>query len=429
MFAHTAGEGGVLVPGISAPSSVTCVRSLGRRGISVVVGSDSPDTPAAHSRYCEAFVHLPDPTEGLDAYAESLLAVAKRSDIRTIVPVREADIYALSRRKESFSDVIATPWPDFATLRRVQDRVELFSIADTAGVATPETALATEWDDWDRETILKARYTVTAPAYLGPGAEQNTIESTAYREPGPPPDTTALREDWGHVPLVQEYVDDSDEYAFFALYDDGDLVETFQHRQRRGYKYCGGPSAYRESVAIPELDAAGRTLLDALDWHGLAMVEFLRDPETGEFKLMEINPRFWSSLPFTVRAGSDFPNAYWRLATGDPPRTPSDYQVGMGGHLLRGELCHLHSVATEEYPLVEKPSLASQVRDVVASLLENPHFDYPALDDPKPFVQDILQVFCSGDDTAQAPEPSAETDCATSFDTRNSPAATETPTD
>ncbi|ELY71946.1 ATP-grasp protein-like protein [Natrinema pellirubrum DSM 15624] len=122
------------------------------------------------------------------------------------------------------------------------------------------------------------------------------------------------------------------------------------------------------------------------------MVEFLRDPSDGEFKLMEINPRFWSSLPFSVRAGADFPAYYWQLATGEPITSEPTYEVGVGGHLLRGELSYVHSVATEEYPLVERPSLGSAVREVATSLIAHPRFDYAVADDPVPFVQDGVNL-------------------------------------
>jgi predicted ATP-grasp superfamily ATP-dependent carboligase len=139
------------------------------------------------------------------------------------------------------------------------------------------------------------------------------------------------------------------------------------------------------------------------------MVEFLRDPDTGEFELMEVNPRFWSSLPFTVQAGVDFPMYYWRVAQGDPiPNTP-DYEVGTAGHLLRGELCYLHSVLTEEYPLVSPPSFGAALRRVGASLARYPRFDYPTIDDPKPFVRDLVRAVRSDDaDAMTAPETSEE---------------------
>ncbi len=381
------GTGRVLVPGITAPSTVACLRSLHPRDVYTVVGSESRTTPGSVSTYCDRFVTLPDPSEDIEAYGETLLALADRLSLDTIIPVREEDVYALAANKDAFAEIVGTPWPDLDTLEQVQDRVTLFAAAERAGIDMPETRLLDEWDDWSRETIIKPRYTVAAPTYLGADAGQSDIGSTVYHEPGTPP--TLLEDlEWGHVPLVQEYVPDSREFGFFALYDHGEPVATFQHCQKRGYKYSGGPSAYRESTAIPELEEAGLALLDELEWHGLAMVEFLRDPETGTFKLMEINPRFWSSLPFTVQAGVDFPHYYWQLATAGTVDVDPSYDVGIGGHLLRGEACYLHSVLADDYPLVERPAFAQALRDVATSLVREPRFDYAVADDLGPFVQD-----------------------------------------
>ena len=401
-------EASVVVPGIDAPSTVACLRSLRPRGIRTIVGSESASTPAADSNYCDEFVSLPDPTTDLLAYGDALRALAERPDVRTIVPVREEDVFVLADRKAEFAEEVETLWPGFETLRRVQDRIELFAAADAADVAVPETALLDQWDDWERETIVKPRYTVAAPPYLGPEYDRIEIGSTEYQTPGHPPDLQAAVEKRGHVPLVQERIPDSREFGFFALYEDGDPVATFQHCQHRGWKYCGGPSAYRESVYDPDLEAAGRALLGELEWHGLAMVEFLYCPDDEEYKLMEVNPRFWSSLPFSVRVGADFPYYYWQRANGDPIGTDETYDVGVGGHLLRGELSYLHSVATETYPVVERPSFATALREVTSSLVRHPRFDYAVLDDPMPFVRDCTNLLRAWRNVRSNTESSAE---------------------
>lgn len=385
---------GAVVPVVDAASSVACLRSLGRRGIPTVAVSEREDLPGLSSKYCDERVRVPDPAVDLAAYADSLLALAERRDVRTVVPFREVDVYVLAKHRNEFAEHVGTPWPSLETLRNVQDRVRLFEAAEAAGVETPETTTAGEWGDWDREVIVKPRYTVHASEYLD-GLDRSTTQhkSTRYVAPDESPDPEQLRAEMGHEPLVQEYVPDSDEYAFFALYDEGEAVATFQHRQRRGYKYSGGPSAYRESVDIPELDAAGRRLLDELDWHGLAMVEFLRNPATGRFELMEVNPRFWTSLPFTVQAGVDFPYYYCQQAAGRTLESEPDYEVGIAGHLLRGELLHLYSILFEDYPLVERPSFARSAAAVAASLVRHPRFDYLDVDDPKPFLRDVGNTF------------------------------------
>ena len=52
-------------------------------------------------------------------------------------------------------------------------------------------------------------------------------------------------------------------------------------------------------------------LLDELNWHGVAMVEF-KVTEDGTPYLMEINTRFWGSLQLAIDAGVDFPYNYSR---------------------------------------------------------------------------------------------------------------------
>ncbi|MFB6139723.1 MAG: carboxylate--amine ligase [Halosimplex sp.] len=382
----------VVIPAIDAPSSVACVRSLGKRGIHTVVASETETAAASRSRYAGETVDVPDHGEDLVAYKDALLSLATRSDVLTIVPVREADVYALARYRDEFEPHVATPWPTLAVLRRAQDRVELFDAAERAGVAVPETRLLDE-ADWDCERIVKGRYALLADAYVEDYPPERAREppSTQYLD-GDRPDVEAVRRRNGHTPIVQEFVPATDEYAFFALYDEGDPVSTFQHRQVRAYNYAGGPSSFRESVSIPDLEAAGRALLDELEWHGLAMVEFLRDEESGAFQLMEVNPRFWSSLPFSVRAGADFPYRYWQLARGEREAVDDDYEVGVAGHLLRGELSYLHSVLFDEEELVERPARREALGAVVGSLCEHPRFDYLRLDDPRPFVRDLLNA-------------------------------------
>lgn len=383
-------DGGVVIPAINTASSTAAIRSLGRRNIETIVVSEHESPPGFSSKYCSERLSVPDPYADLSAYEDALLGLAHRPDVRTILPFREPDVYVLSRNRAELQSHVGTPWPPIETLRRVQDRVELFDVARDVGVQMPETTRLDAWPDWEQGCIVKPRYTVHAPEYADEFTDASTMdESARYVAAGDRPDFDELVDAMGHVPIVQEYVPTGDEYGFFALYDHGRPVGTFQHRQRRGWKYAGGPSAYRESVDIPELEAAGRALLDELDWHGVAMVEFLKDPQTGAFKLMEINPRFWSSLPFTIQAGVDFPSLYWEQATGRPVEADDDYRVGTAGHYLWGECLHLASIVTEEYPLVERPSLMATARDIAISIGRHPRFDYLDVDDTRPFVRDL----------------------------------------
>ena len=58
------------------------------------------------------------------------------------------------------------------------------------------------------------------------------------------------------------------------------------------------------------------------------MAEFKVNPRTGGWVLIEINGRFWGSLPLTIAAGADFPRYLYELRS----RThgfPREYRTGI----------------------------------------------------------------------------------------------------
>ncbi|MFC7137808.1 hypothetical protein ACFQRB_20210 [Halobaculum litoreum] len=76
----------------------------------------------------------------------------------------------------------------------------------------------------------------------------------------------------------------------------------------------------------------------------------MKDDATGEYKLLEINPRFWASLPSDIHAGADIPYHYWLHATGRTDEIDPSFEPGVMSHRLRGLVSHVYSVAFEEYP-------------------------------------------------------------------------------
>jgi predicted ATP-grasp superfamily ATP-dependent carboligase len=384
----------VLLSASPLPHSYACVRSLARRGVHTVVAAENERLPTFASRLCDEAIIIPSARGDLCAYKDALVGIAARPDVRTVVPIRPQDPYVLAKYREEFDRYVNPVVPTLDSLRNVHDRLRLAEAAEEAGVPMPETRLLDEVDDWGPELIVKSRYNLLVGDYVDSLApnESRIVKTIKHLEPGEEPDVEAIREEMEHTPIVQEYVRSSDEYVFGALYEHGEARATFQHRQIRGNTYTGSGGVYRESVRIPELEEAGRTLLDALDWHGLACIEYMEDAETGEFKVAEVNPRMWQSLACAVHAGADFPYWYWLQGGGRSDLIEPGYEVGVGSHYLYGEAEHLLSILREDSPLVEKPSFAGTAREIARSCLEMPRFDYLHLDDPFPLVREALNV-------------------------------------
>jgi predicted ATP-grasp superfamily ATP-dependent carboligase len=128
-------------------------------------------------------------------------------------------------------------------------------------------------------------------------------------------------------PLIQQKVVGPG-FGVGVLAEKGRLLASFAHRRVREYPITGGPSTVCISVVDERLTGYAAAVIRELDWTGVAMVEFKKDDD---YRLMEVNPRFWGSLPLATRAGVNFPQLLCRLAMGEaigePPKTEAGVKL------------------------------------------------------------------------------------------------------
>jgi predicted ATP-grasp superfamily ATP-dependent carboligase len=174
----------------------------------------------------------------------------------------------------------------------------------------------------------------------------------------------------------------------------GELRAEFAHRRIRDVRPTGSGSAVRESVEPEErMRAAALSILEALRWHGVAMVEFRQRPD-GTPVFLEVNGRFWNSLPLAVYAGVDFPALLVRMAEKGDVEMQTGYRTGVRCRWLLGDFRHLVEVwrgAPAGYPA----SFPGRLRTLTEFLVPvaGTHHDNFLWRDPLPAVGDWLDFF------------------------------------
>jgi predicted ATP-grasp superfamily ATP-dependent carboligase len=104
--------------------------------------------------------------------------------------------------------------------------------------------------------------------------------------------------------LMQEYVAGQDVgFAFLARH--GQLIAhaAFEQPVRGSRRYFDAPRL-RQYVA---------TLVRETGYHGVGEIDTRYDPASDEYRLLEVNPRFWASIVFAAHAGMNFPELLLRL--------------------------------------------------------------------------------------------------------------------
>ena len=82
------------------------------------------------------------------------------------------------------------------------------------------------------------------------------------------------------------------------------------HKRLREIPTSGGSSVFAKSIFDKEVFKYGKLILDELNWHGVAMVEFKKEISTNKLYLMEINPKFWGSHDLSIDSGLNFAKEY-----------------------------------------------------------------------------------------------------------------------
>jgi predicted ATP-grasp superfamily ATP-dependent carboligase len=291
--------------------------------------------PSVHSRAVKRW--HPVPAAADTGFDRALLDVAMALAPASVVAVGNGAMAAVNRLRDRLPVGILIAMPAPEALERANDKACTAELARRAGVTTPEEEVIQDLDGargaWSRlgaPMVLKSRREVGRKVVRYVRAAGELERAWAEVRAGSPVGV-----------LAQEYIK-GDGFGFSALYWNGRRVRHFMHRRVREWPPSGGTSACAESLPeCPELERSGTALLDALRWHGVAMVEFKGTPSPGRLALMEVNAKFWGSHDLALAAGVDFPGDLVALMEGrDPGRQPRIRAVRfswpLGGDLWHG---------------------------------------------------------------------------------------------
>lgn len=314
--------------------TLAVVRSLGRRGIRVTVGESTRIATSFFSKYCWKRVVYPSPIREPNGFLQRLRREV--SGYRAVFPMEEETVLLLARHRHLFDPPAFLPIPGYEKIQFVRDKERLLKFAMGKGIPCPRTSFFKSPDE-----VRASR--VGLPAVIKPRISSGAFGIRYVTEAGDLlPAYLQVHRKYPR-PLVQERIPrEGDSFGVSALFDEDSRVKAaFVHRRLREYPISGGPSTFRESVSHPQVLELGLSLLRALDWFGVAMVEFKVDPRDNTPKLMEVNPRFWGSLQLAIFSGVDFPYLIYRLAKGERFRPVVTYEVGRRSRwLLPGDLFH-----------------------------------------------------------------------------------------
>jgi protein-tyrosine-phosphatase/predicted ATP-grasp superfamily ATP-dependent carboligase len=276
---------------------------------------------------------VPDFHASPEHFLDRLLTLLESQHYELIIPTSDTPLAGIRRFYDAIREYTQVSCPPPPVLDRVLNKEETLRVARECGVPVPKT--------WFLEDVRASGRVedLAFPLIAKPSGKQNEGLFKTLRVDNDRELEEAFRDHrLGREILLQTYCP-GEGVGVETVFHKGEALVLFQHRRITEFPYSGGASVLAVSEAVdPSLAAHSTRLLQALEWEGAAMVEFRHDRATGQTALMEVNGRFWGSLPLSVQAGVDFPYYSWQLARGETPAPPSAYRVGLRSRWAGGDL-------------------------------------------------------------------------------------------
>jgi D-aspartate ligase len=305
-------------------TGLTAARCLGREGISVSGFDIGARRAGFRSRYCTAKV-CPDPLDQPDNLVR-FLKHQVRDQSQKVVLFATSDLFFLflSRHRAQLADKFLLSLPSEDVAESVVNKRRLYELAAANDTAFPQSHFPGTYDE-----ALAVKDSLRYPAFIKPywGHQWRRHFGglhKGFKVQSPEEFVSRFQEVLasGHSALVQSYVTSPDEsLSSLSLYvsETGEVLAAFPRRQVRQYPPNSGTVTLAISEHNPGLVANGARFCQSIGYRGIAGLEYKRDAEDNQYKLLDFNPRLMLSDGLTAYCGINLPLIQYLDLTGQTP--------------------------------------------------------------------------------------------------------------
>ena len=281
-------EPGAVVVGFW-PAGLGIVRSLGRKGITVLGVDSDLNQPGAFTRFCET-VHCSDISSHV--LIDSLIAVAKGLDVKPVLFLSsDLAVMCISEYREELKKHFRFLLPERDTINTLLNKRDFSLYALRNNLPVPKTVFIGN-DQKIKEIADNIEFPcIIKPAFRNELWEKMDIQKTfkiASQDEliGVYKAISTVQKDV----IIQEWIPGKDSEIYFCLlYFDESSKPVAHFEGRKILQWppeCGSTAIAEDTECQPVLDESIK-LFKLLRYKGIGSVEFKRDPRNGRFMIME----------------------------------------------------------------------------------------------------------------------------------------------
>lgn len=380
----------VLIAEGENPVVLPILRTLAQKGLNVaVITNIRRFSLSSFSKYCSRRIFVPSIALERE-YIRAVEKIVRSITFEVLFPIFEWSLIPISKNRDVIGRYVKLPIASHESILKCFDKSLTIKLALENDVPIPKTFFVRNLSQ-----LKKVAKKITYPAVVKPRWSMVWQDDRAfYRRCGFVNSPRELIITYQSIhkyfpfPLIQEYVPGVN-YSVASLYNEGKPKAFCCIKVHRAWPPTGGNSCFRETVKLnPTMKAYTEKLLEALNWHGIAEVEFRLDLRDNTPRLMEINPRFWGSLCVAMKAGVDFPYLLYRMAVNGDVNSVFNYKIGVKGRYFDQDLLYIISILknTSNSPILHNGKRLKVLLNWLKLYEPGVFYDLFEWDDPLPFL-------------------------------------------
>jgi D-aspartate ligase len=326
------------IPAVVLDMSATgigIVRSLAKQGIKVHAFDTEGKYKIGKTRYASCGI-CPNPVSEGEELGDFLINLAQNLGQKAVLFAGSDDfVQFISNHRYVLSHYYRFLLPEHTRVQAVLDKRLTYELAVKANVPCPKTF--TIHDEQQLEQIINQ---ITFPCILKPVFSSHfrqQIDHRLYKKAIVVEEKSQLRGEYlfyrqfGEL-MIQEVIPGEEAciYSVKTFFDeDMNLIGLWMNQKLHQFPPYFGSTALALSIREEEVIQLAIKFLTEIQFKGLAIAEFKRDPRDGTLKFIEINPRIGLTQSLSIACGVNLAYLYYLSLTGQNPAPVTKQQEGM----------------------------------------------------------------------------------------------------
>jgi carbamoyl-phosphate synthase large subunit len=260
---------------------------------------------------------IPYPSVGLSNLFERIKEIDAKDKIDFIIPSLDSELYGFAKLKDKLEELGIKVFIPTQEQLNIRGKDKLYSFCEENHIRMPKNVLINSVQElyslpkeFDYPVVVKG---IFYEAYIANNFEE---ASTSFHK---------LRHKWGYPIIVQQFLS-GDEYNVAAL-GDGKGTTIGAVAMRKLYITDKGKGWAGTTIYDDALLEITKKVIEKTKWRGGLELEFIKT-SSGEYHLLEINPRFPAWIYLATSAGQNLPATLVKLAHGETVEPFENYKIG-----------------------------------------------------------------------------------------------------